>query len=665
MNADPVFALAQVAVLVKIVLTVILMDPRSLDTFTLPKSVAAHAMSLVIAALLVWLFARHGRALLFWSPLHAGVGALLVAFAVATPFAIDHTVALFGVYKRYLGLTQMLDNVLLYVSIATLFRDARSLRLLAILTAGVAIPVLAYSFAQRFGLDPFHFVQGTATISTLGNPDILGGFVSVIGISALGLAILLPGPLVSWHRIGLAVIGAGCMFVLYAAGIRSGVIALAGGLGATAVIAFRIRSDARAGRLLAIAGLGGLLLLGLLVSPYRTRLNPAVFASDLAIAGRLDLWSNAISVVRDNPVVGVGPDNFAAAWASRRGEISLKSGTVENSTHDFWLYLATSAGLIGLGAGLLLVLLGLARGLALTRDGHPAALAFVPLVAYLGQGTANVNEIGVDWILWVSLGVIAGAGMLPSARARRAATRKASAVGAFALAAAVIVSVFTIAPRLVAGEEMLTAEAYSLSGNGDTAVPAGESAVRADSFRAETWSTLGTALYRSRSYTAAVSAFTSAARRQPWAALPWTNLAAAWDSLGNVDAAFSAADQATKVDPFDLTARQLVAELAYARGDYARAAADGSKAISFGGSGVQVYFTTVSAYSRLGQLDRAEALAREGVGLFNTSQLRLEYAAILADEHKTADALAVLDALLKDEPDNAGAKSLKAAMTGQ
>src|SRR5438105_9401408 len=70
LNADRVFVAAQVTLFVKLILTVLLLDPRSVDTFTLPKSVAAHATSLVLAALLVWLLGRYGRRLLFWSPAH-------------------------------------------------------------------------------------------------------------------------------------------------------------------------------------------------------------------------------------------------------------------------------------------------------------------------------------------------------------------------------------------------------------------------------------------------------------------------------------------------------------------------------------------------------------------------------------------------------------------
>ncbi len=101
LSADPVFAVAKTVLLAKLMLTVLVLDPRSFDTFTLPKSVAAHAT---------------------------------------------------------------VDNVFLYFAVGILFRDARSLKLLAGVALGTAVPVLAYAFVQRLGLDPLRFESAPTII---------------------------------------------------------------------------------------------------------------------------------------------------------------------------------------------------------------------------------------------------------------------------------------------------------------------------------------------------------------------------------------------------------------------------------------------------------------------------------------------------------------------
>ena len=664
LRSDPVFAITQVAVLVKIIVTVLALDLRSFDTFTLPKSVAAHSMSLVIVALLVWLVARHGRSVLFWSPLHVGVGALLLAFAIATPFALDPTVALFGTFKRYLGLTQMLDNVVLYFSIGALFRDRRSLRLLLVTCMGVAVPVLAYAFVQRLGLDPFHFVQNSTQIpiSFLGNPDIAGGFVAVVGITALGLSVLLAGPARASYRLALVVLGVACVGILFTTGVRAGVLAIAGGWLAVLILCARTPSIERR-RFLIAAGVTGVLALGVIASPVRARLAPTVLRNDLSVISRIDIWRAAAVAIIERPILGIGPDNFVAAYPALRTQASLRTGELQNSTHDSLLYMATSAGTVGLAAYAFLLVLAISAGLRTARKGSPAAFALIPLLAYFLQSLVTVNEVALDLTFWTALGAIASASAATLPTRRRSSTlRSARPIGAAALGIAVLAISFTLAPRIVGGEALLASEAYTAAGLPDIALPYGQTAVRADPRRAEYWSSYASALDKLHAIAPAVSAFTLVARLQPWQPLSWENLAVVWSEFGNPTAAYAAANRIPTVDPYDGTGRSLDAELAYESGDFAKASKEGEYAIAYKGDEFS-YYITISAYAHLKDYPRGEALSREAIAKYPTTRLRLEYAAILADESKTTEAVAVLDALLKDEPKNADAKALLDALT--
>lgn len=665
LHDDPVIAIAQVMVFVKIILTVLLLDPRSLDTFTLPKSAAGHATTLFMAALLVWLFARHGRALLVWSPIHAGAGALLLAFALATPFAIDPTIALFGAFRRYLGVTQMLDNVVLYFAVATLFRDLRSLRLLATVSIGVVVPVLAYAFVQREGLDPLTFQQSTTQvpISTLGNPDIAGAFVSITGAAALGLAVGLRGA-VTPVRAALVAVGAACVLVLFATGARAGLLGF--GAGWLAVLAVTLRMPEGGRRRATIALVGAVLLAaGALASPIRTRLDPQTLGSDVALISRIDIWQAATKAIVERPILGAGPDNFAAVYPARRSEFSIRTGELQNSTHDLWLYVGTSAGLVGIAALLLLVVMTLREGLRLARRGHPGAFALVPFAAYLGESLVNVNDVALDLLFWTSIGVVAASSASVVRTARRAsAPYRARLVGLLALAAAVVVALLTTAPRLVAGENQLATEAFTGAGRAAEALAYGRAAIDADPRRAELWSSYGGALTAAQAQPAALMALTVAAERQPWHPLSWKNLAIVSSRLGNRTAARAAAERAVVSDPFDGMAREILATLAYTAGEYPRAAKEGELAIDYQRAVAardSAYFVTISAYVQRKELARAEALSKEAVALFGTDQLRLQYAAILADEGKTADALAILDQM----PNNVDARRLRAAITGK
>ena len=666
---DRVYAAAQVTLFVKIMLTVFVLDTYSLDTFALPKSVAAHATSIVLSALLVWLFARYGRRLLVWTPVHLAVGALLGAFAVATVFALDPTIAMFGTPRRFLGLTQMLDNVVLYFAAVTLLRDTRSLRLLAVVVFGTAVPEIAYALIQKARLDPLKFRETDAPlIGTLGNPDLLGAFLAVTGIAALGVAFLLAGRLPRFVIAALALVGAACTATLFMVGVRSGVLAVAAGFGALMLLALLLpwrKVWWRWGML----ALGAALLVGVLVSPVAGRLRLDTLLRDPAITVRLEIYDTAVRAIAARPLFGVGPDNFAVVYPAIRTEAAAKTGLLENSTHSTWLYVATSAGLVGIAALLVLVALVIEHGIRGARLGRLGALALVPFVAFVGQSFVGVNEIVVDWMFWLSAGVVtaAGATALPRPRTGYRRPRPANIPGLVAVAAAVLVILTLVYPRVVAEESLTRAEGLAAVNRAAEAIPWAQEAVRADTRRGETWSTYGTSLTNAGNLVAAVAAYTAASQREPWQSQGWRNLAIVWTKIGNPGAARASAEQALRVDPYDGESHDLVASMAYEAGEFARAAAEGDRAIALRLPPLEnTYYTAASAYIQLKDLPRAESIVRAGLKLYtSTAVLRLQLAAILADEGKRAEAIAVIDDLLTDAPANVDALNLKKAITAR
>jgi Tfp pilus assembly protein PilF/O-antigen ligase len=658
-----------VTLLVKLMLTVLILDPRSVDTFSLPKSVVAHGTSLVLAALLVWLLARYGRRLLTWSPAHLAAAALLLAFALATPFALDPTVALYGAYRRYVGLTQMLDNVLLYVSVGVLFRDLRSLRLLAIVVFGTAIPVLLYALVQILGLDPLTFTASTRIpITTIGNPDIAGAYLAMIGISALGVAFLLAGRLPRVYLLALGAIGVASVAGSYTTGVRGGLLALAGGITAIAALTFVMPSSSLGRRRIGVLAVGVLIAFAVLFSPVGSRIRLTSFGSDPAVLSRFELWETAGKAVAARPLLGIGPDNLVAFYQGNRAErsIAINRGEQQNSTHDVWLYIATSSGLAGLAAFIALVALLVERAVRMARRGELGALALIPLLAYLGQSLVGVNEVVVDWVFWLSAGVIAASGAEAVRRPRAGwpAPRGARIVGAAALAVAIALIVVTLPPRIAAGEAILATDSFNAANRAPEAISFGQDAVAADRRRAETWSSYGVALTSANRFSAAIAAFDAAAARQPWQSLNWRNLAIVWSQLGNRTSAIAAAERAIRVDQYDGEAHDIVATLVYDAGDYARAATEGELALRYRvAPEVSTYFTAVSAFVQLKDLAKAETLSQEAVKAFPTSaRLRLQLAAILLDRGDKAGALAQVDRVLADDSTNTDAKALRTAI---
>jgi len=121
------------------------------------------ALGAFLAGVLLGLITRYGRTVLVWSWLHIPVLSFLAANILATIFAVDPLLALYGAHTRMIGLGTIADGVLLYFAIALLLRTHRELLVLAVsFLAGSAV-VLAYEFVQFVGKDPFTWAFDPAT----------------------------------------------------------------------------------------------------------------------------------------------------------------------------------------------------------------------------------------------------------------------------------------------------------------------------------------------------------------------------------------------------------------------------------------------------------------------------------------------------------------------
>lgn len=149
-------------------------------------------------------------------------------------------------------------------------------------------------------------------------------------------------------------------------------------------------------------------VLALLMSPrVQTRIEAAV--SDLrlmqnemketSLGYRIDMWTVASEVVRENPVFGAGPDGFRKAWRStpRTGE-ALRF--VE--PHNAFFFYASSYGMIGLAA-LLWLYAALLRTGWRYRTSLPGGIAFSFAVVVVVGSLTNTMFMGSISHAWMML----------------------------------------------------------------------------------------------------------------------------------------------------------------------------------------------------------------------------------------------------------------------
>ena len=153
----------------------------TVDQFELVQALALTA--LVAASLLAWALwlVRDEAAQIRRSPVDPLVALFAGWMILSTFFALDRSTSVFGQYMRFEGLLTFLAYVGVYWLALQLTDGFQALRtLLRSVMASTAL-VSAYALVQYAGLDPLRWGGGNfeadRVFSTLGNPDILGGFL--------------------------------------------------------------------------------------------------------------------------------------------------------------------------------------------------------------------------------------------------------------------------------------------------------------------------------------------------------------------------------------------------------------------------------------------------------------------------------------------------------
>jgi O-antigen ligase len=407
----------------KVAIVPVLLDRGADVPFVVVKGFASHALGFALAGVILGLVVRFGRSFFVWSWLHVPVLGFLAANVIATLFAADSLLALYGARGRMLGLGTVADFVVLYFAIALLIRTKREAVALATSALAGSAVVLAYELAQFVSKDPFDWNVDSSVrpFSTLGHPTTLAEYLVVIATGAAALGIFsnqLRPPIRATLLIYSGVLLAGTVVTQ----TRSAFV----GIGAAAVLLLLLTWTAHPAphaRVVSVVGAGVsavALALLLLFTPLGGRIlntvaPPAVDLSadpgsphlEESAETRVGLYLAAAAMVRDRPLLGYGPDNFSAAFPAYRteSEPSEIQRSLPTSAHSWLAHIATTTGLLGLGAFLAIAISALAL---IVRQGFraPAWAAAAMLVAFLGAGLTTISDLGADWLFWACAGVV-------------------------------------------------------------------------------------------------------------------------------------------------------------------------------------------------------------------------------------------------------------------
>ncbi|MDP9246393.1 MAG: O-antigen ligase family protein [Chloroflexota bacterium] len=559
----------------KIVLVVLVFDPRGDVPFDLPKSLASRASEWATVAVLLVALLAYGPRLVPRARLHWAVAWLAAVSAVAAIFAAEPYVAVFGEVDRYLGLTYLADMIVLYLAVAVAVRSDRDVTFLlgAVGTAGIVTS--GYAVLQTLGADPFAWAVDPRgrPFATFGNPDQLGHFLSVLFGLAFGAAIATT----RGRRKAVALAG-----VLAVVGIAA-VVATRGTLvGISAVLAGSL-VDRRPTRRVALVATAATLVLGamLLATPLGQRAIGTVQAGTLP--DRIALYGIAVRATLARPLFGYGPDNFRAAFVEHRTAESLPilSAGPQTSAHDWLLDASATTGLVGLAALLALVGLGTLelRSLARERPGIGLPLLFGWL-AYWANALVSVGSIAVGWYPWLAIGAVVALRAAPSELPVRQVPRW---VGP-AIAIVTVVAIATGTRAFLANQEAWAATEALHFGDTNAAIASADRAAARDGGRAGNWNRLGLAFEAEQRWAEAAVAYRAATTKERHEAVYWANLARALTRIAlthaanSEDEAIAAASEAVRTDPNAPLGHIVLAEVATAFGRCAIARDEAARA---------------------------------------------------------------------------------------
>jgi O-antigen ligase len=344
--------------------------------------------------------------------------AFLVVSTLSVLFSGDAMLSLVGRTNRHDGLLALAAGVLLFYGTAR-FIDSRA-KVRVFLIAGItsAVVISLYGIAQKFGLDPvpgweIPWYDGTLrAFSTLGNPLHLASYLTLAMGATVALYFLTEA---RWERtLWMAVLGLIGACWLYAEA-RGAVLGVGVALPVLLWLSHRRMGTVRP--LLVPLGVlvATMMVATMAVSVFATTGNPGAERTSeeksLSVLIRLQIWRDTVPVILERPLLGHGPDNFAAPFERYEGDdledalfnpATGKPDTVDKA-HNELLQITATTGLLGLAAYLWVIVSYFRR--SYQNGGWPIIALSGGVLAYILQLQTAFSTIATGVTFWAILGV--------------------------------------------------------------------------------------------------------------------------------------------------------------------------------------------------------------------------------------------------------------------
>ncbi len=335
----------------------ILFDPHTHEAFNLPKFTVLVIGALMIGSLEVVDAVRNWRI----PPFRVGLLVLICAWVasgiLSTLTSIDVHLSLLGYRSSYDGLYAILAFAVIALGTAEAFDPPDIKRVIEVFGIAAGSVVAIYGLIQLHDFtmhvtpwDFVHWQSGAPNVfSTLGNPNDLGGYIS------MALPICMIAAKSSQQKVfrrGLYLLSAVMLIILLQSGARGAWVALlAGGVVLVYGMWPEIRRHPIAPIGIACTVLGGMALVTTEGAHFIGAKFSRLLSSGGTVRGRLDLWDAGLHIGIAHPLAGTGLSTFVyvfpryetAAWARQIG-----FAYTANGAHNMFVNVLADRGLTGL-----------------------------------------------------------------------------------------------------------------------------------------------------------------------------------------------------------------------------------------------------------------------------------------------------------------------------
>jgi O-antigen ligase len=316
----------------------------------------------------------------------------ICAFLARTVTTSDTNGAFYGVVGRSSGFLTYLGYVLIFL-LSIVYVNLSNFRFLirGLLIAGFLGSF--YSLLEKLGKNPWKtskVYEGTSSL--FGNPNFSGAFLSLATILSVWMLTNKSSSKNKWLAgvtLPLAIYG------VYTSKALQGVISII--IGITLLILIKLFQMRKQFGISALVFAGVIGLVGVLGS-----LNIGPLASFLykqSVAERGDMWRAAVSMIKENPIWGVGIESYGTYFRQYRDlKQSLRAGpdVFSDNAHNVVLHLMATGGIL-LGALYLAIVIGVfAVGIKALKNSNIEKQSILGLSLALWLPIQAQNTISVD-----------------------------------------------------------------------------------------------------------------------------------------------------------------------------------------------------------------------------------------------------------------------------